>query len=104
MKRIIAGLAVAGALSLGGCGTTGGLAGLSAASVQQLTVEICGYLPTAATVAAIFASGNAAITTIEAAASAICAAVTPVAAGGRLRGTTPTVAGVVVHGRFVTRK
>lgn len=102
MRKFLLGIMLVGGLALGGCSTTGGLAGLSAASVQQLAVSICGYLPTAATVAAILAAGNPAINTIEAAASAICAAVAPVAtASGKLRATTPTVAGVVVHGRFV---
>ena len=87
------------------------------AQVQTTTSAVCSFLPTAETIAAIVATGNPIVTTAAAVADAICKSVTsivvappPVAPGGsvktaagvrRAAPVTPTVAGVVIHGKFL---
>jgi hypothetical protein len=78
---------------------------------QQASMLACAFLPTAETVANIIATNNAAVSTAEQIAGAICAAVknsgaTSIAATqptALLSPTSPapTVFGVAVHGRFI---
>lgn len=95
MTRIaVVGLAGA-ALLLAGCDKSTGKLDLTGA--QNLAVQICGFLPTAQTVANIFATGSPALDTASEVATAVCQAVnTP-----RSAGTKPIVAGVVVEGQRV---
>lgn len=84
------------ALVISGCSTTPANVQSVIAQVQQAAIVACGFLPTAATVAAILSGGaSTAVTDI---AQLICTAVTT---KGVRRGTAPTVNGVVIHGRFV---
>lgn len=93
MRRLVV-LAVA-MVALGACDKTTGKVDLSGA--QQLAVQICGFLPTAQTVANIFATGSPALNTASEVAAAVCQAVnTPRSAGQK-----PVVAGVVVEGSRV---
>lgn len=77
-------------------------------TVQDAAVKTCGYLPTAQTVtgiaSALYTPGAIYFNAAEAIAGKICTAVTtnPLADGpGASTHYTPTVAGVVVRGRFV---
>lgn len=95
MTKMMLTIAAVGALALGGCDKTTGKLDLTGA--QNLAVQICGFLPTAQTVANIFASGSPALDTAGEVANAICQAVnTP-----RATGQKPVVAGVVVEGSRV---
>lgn len=95
-------------LSLASCATTGGTptdTNAIIAQIQQTTAQICAFVPTAETVAAIIAaaSGGAAtpaVIGVASIANAICAAVTKPAA--KRRG-VPTVNGVPINGSFVSR-
>lgn len=98
MKKLALALLIASTLSLGGCA---GTLPPTVASIQQLAVSVCGFLPTVATVASIIAAGNPLVATAEAIANAICNAVTPAKVSGRLRAVQPMVGGVVIHGRWV---
>jgi hypothetical protein len=72
--------------------------------VQAAAVAACGFLPTAETVAGIIATGNPIVTTAGAVANAICFAVAPAKAAhlaGRQMAVIPSVAGVIIHGKFV---
>ena len=94
------------ALSLAGCSTLGtGGAPLDLTSfiaqVQATSSAVCSFLPTAETVASIIATGNPIVTTANAVANAICAAVAPAKAAGKLRASQPAVAGVAIHGKFL---
>ena len=92
-------------LTLGGCTTTGGVSPDAKAfleQVRQSAVAVCGFLPTIDTVAAIIATGNPIVATVSGLANAICAAVTALPPVQLRRGAAPpTVAGVVIHGKFV---
>ena len=99
MRKLSIAAALAAAVTLGGCATNGG-GGASVASIQQAAVAACGFLPTAATVAAILAKNNARILDLIGTANAICAAVVPAPHAGRMA-RIGAVDGVVVHGRFV---
>ncbi len=90
------------ALTLCGCATSGGvttIGGLDVKTIQSTAVAVCGFLPTAATVGNIIAAGNPILTTAEAIAEAICAAVSPAKAATRHGGALPTVSGVVIKGK-----
>jgi hypothetical protein len=104
MRKLLLASSVALATSLGGCATTGGGGAFNLnsfiANVQADTNLVCAFIPTAETVANIFATGDPIVTTATAVANAICAAVAPKTAGALKRSTVPTVAGVVIHGRF----
>lgn len=101
MRKFLMAIPLAAALTFGGCATTGTNIDIIAA-VQAATVQACKFLPTAQTVADIFAAGNPLLVTASAVAVAICAAVSPQALAAKKRGgAAPTVAGVVVHGKFV---
>lgn len=104
MRKFLLMAPVVGALSLGGCGTTGN----TPADIQQLilqvqaaAVQVCSFLPTAETITAIISAGNPVVGTATAVANAICAAVT--AKSARLGETAPQVNGVPIHGTFVRR-
>ena len=103
LRRILLAAPLIGLLSLGGCATTGSNVNAIVEQVRQVAVATCGFLPTVATVVDIIAAGNPLISGASAIASAICAAVNsiPPRTAGRRGGAVPTVAGVVVHGRFV---
>jgi len=98
-------LVILASLALGGCATTGG--GQQSpedivAQVQKTTAQICSFVPTAATVAALVSGGNPTIVSATALAQAICAAVTRPKA--RAKGAAiPTVNGVAIEGRFIRR-
>jgi hypothetical protein len=111
MRRVL--LALALAASLSGCaalsqifptGTTGANIVLD---TQNAAVAICGFLPTAETVAGIIATGNPILQTASTVANAICAAVapkTPVTQSVRHTvrvAPVPTVSGVPVYGQFI---
>lgn len=100
-----------GALTLGGCATTGGTVDINAtiAAVQSATVAACKFLPTVSTVASLLTTGNAIVQTVDVLAAAICQAVAPAAVSANLRaklrapGPTPIVVnGVIIHGKFVS--
>ena len=99
MRKLTILLLTASSITLGSCA---GTLPPTVASVQQLAVAVCGFLPTAATVANIISAGNPLVMTGEAIAAAICQAVTPAKLSGkRLGAITPMVGNVIVHGRFV---
>lgn len=98
---------MAGAIAIGGCANTGGGGGIPSidpatiAQVQNTATQICGFLPTASTVASIIATffgGGAVVGNIAQSAQAICDAVTK---KGFRRGATIRVNGVIVRGSFV---
>lgn len=102
LKSLLLAGALAGTLALGGCATNGaGGSSISLASVQNAAVAACGFLPTAATVANLIASNNAAIATAESIASAVCAAVAPSKQAGKHGAVLASVNGVRVRGKFV---
>jgi Holliday junction resolvasome RuvABC endonuclease subunit len=108
-RNVLFSFAIASGLSvgmmLGGCATTSTTTQTPAqivSSVQTIAVQVCGFLPTAATITDIFLSSNPAYQTAEAIGQAICAAVAPVKQAGRFgSGPSPMVGGVAVHGKFV---
>jgi predicted small secreted protein len=103
MKRLFVPAIVAASLSLAGCATTGGAIDITSliSEVQAGTNAACAFVPTAETVAGIISAGNPIVSTASAIINAICAAVAPTKAGAlRRAGAPPTVAGVVVHGKF----
>ena len=71
--------------------------------VIETTVDACGFLPTAATVANIIAAGNPSMMTATAIAGAICAAVTPKPPIMGLMEAVPMVNGVPIEGHFVRK-
>jgi hypothetical protein len=103
LRKILLAAPLVGLLSLGGCATTGTNVNAVIEQVRQVAVATCGFLPTVETVAAIISAGNPLVSGASAVANAICAAVAsiPPRTAGRRGGAVPTVAGVVVHGRFV---
>jgi hypothetical protein len=98
MKKLL--LIGALAFSLAGCVTAGQVTA-TVKQVQDAAAGICSFVPTATTVANIFASGNSTVQSVSSVASAICNAVTtrPLADGPGDR--KPRVNGVVVRGRFI---
>lgn len=104
MKRFAIMLSTAAMISLGGCATTGGTNQTTITQIQQITVALCGFLPTAAVIADIITMGNPLVATGNAIADAICKAVLPAKmarAAGRKRANVPMVGDVVIHGRFI---
>jgi hypothetical protein len=114
MKKLLLPLAFAGAMVLGGCQTdvsktaqdiatsisTGSQTfNEKVASVKSYATKVCQYVPTAASVIAIFNSGFG--TDVAAVANAICQAVTTAPLADGPGDHKPRVNGVVVHGRFV---
>ncbi len=113
MKKFLLAAALSASVALGGCASTGtvpssgGTTDISSqiAQAQQIAVQVCGYLPVASTVSALFSTfvpGSASGLSIAAqVANAICNAVAPTKSA-RLRGAAvPTVNGVPIVGRFV---
>jgi len=107
LRKALLAVPLVGLLSLGGCATTGSNVSENVSAVieqvRQVAVATCGFLPTVETVAAIISAGNPLVSGASAIATAICAAVSsiPPRTAGKRGGAVPTVAGVVVHGRFV---
>ena len=86
------------ALFLFGCTASGPQPIPTVAGVQSAAVELCGFLPDASAVAALFEAGDPTFTTVTAIATAICKVVTtPLEAEG-----VPTwvIDGVTVTGKF----
>ncbi len=109
MRNIIFAGVAAASISLGGCATLG-TAPTDITSfigqIQATTAAVCAFVPTAETVASVIGAvggpaGVGIVATANGIASAICAAVAPAKQAGRLRATVPTVAGVVIHGKFL---
>src|SRR5882672_4146105 len=107
MRTQIATLALAASLT--GCATTGGDPNVIVNQVANATVQLCGFLPAASTVAnliSVFVGGGAVIGQVEQIANEICAAATaiPTPKSSRLRATkdiTVVVRNVPVTGHFV---
>jgi hypothetical protein len=79
--------------------------------VQDLVVTSCGFLPTAASVAAMFTASNPIVTSVLGIATAICTAVTAAraqsfmyASVGKPTPSFGTVNGVPIEGSFVGGK
>lgn len=103
MRKIAAVLCLSIGLGVSGCATTGGGATADPTIVAQVQADakaICGFLPTATTVANVittFTGGGAVVNVVSQVAAGICAAVTNKGArrgGARYRG-------VKIKGRFV---
>ena len=107
LRNLIMFLPLLFAIPLAGCAGTTSVSGVSVPSigqVQTFVTRLCGYLPTASTVANIIASGAPGLSTAETIAAAICVAVsTPTAQMGPMSRAqrVPTVAGVPIYGKFV---
>jgi len=87
-------------VALGGCATTSGGLGPTAAQVEGAAVALCSYLPSAVSVAALL-NANGAIMTAEAIARVVCAAVgtAPAVQSAKLRAIAPVT--VVINGKQV---
>jgi hypothetical protein len=105
MKKYLMTTSFVVALTLAGCATPGSPPGVNVNFVEEVrkaAVAVCGFLPYADTVAAIIATGNPIVLTVSSLANAICAAVTAIPPAQVRRGASPpTVAGVIIHGKFV---
>lgn len=110
--RFLAALALTASLALGGCASTGATGTGTAPNptvtatitqVQNATVNLCAFVPTAATIAGIFASGNSLVSSITQAAQLICNAVASHPAAARRGAFIPVVNGVRIQGHFVKR-
>ncbi len=108
LRKTILAAALSSAVALGGCADSSIFTGGPVTSTQITTViaqaqkiaqTTCSFLPTASTIANIFASGNPALQTATEIANAICGAL--VAKSARRSASPPSVAGVEIHGRFV---
>lgn len=119
MKKLLLSAALVSMVSLGGCATIeSALPNLPAeiatvtSQTQAIAAAVCAFEPTAATVGAVVASlfpnGGAIDAMANAAADAICKAVTsmpvaPVAASATLGPNFPMVNGVVIEGHFINK-
>ena len=102
MRKSLLALPLIAAFMLSGCATPGTTNTDIIKAVREAAVAACGFLPTISTVAEIIASGNPIVATASGIANAICAAVTALPPLATRKGSAPpTVAGVVIHGRFV---
>lgn len=106
MRKSVIGLLLAA--SVAGCATSGSVRVPTIEEVQSATVSACSFLPTARTVASILAAvtgRDTALTGVEFAsgiASAICTSISqPVVATESGGVVPPTVAGVVVRGKYI---
>ena len=77
MRRLL--FAGAAALSLTGCGTTGGI-GLTPALISTAIADACGVVVDVATLVALAKAGNATFTPLITIATSVCQAVAQVAA------------------------
>lgn len=109
IKRIVVLAAALGTLTLGACSTLNNLPvqiTTAASQTQEIAKALCAFEPTVATVAgviaALYPNGGAIATVASGAASAICDAVTAKSATLR-SAAVPTVAGVIIEGRFITK-
>lgn len=109
MKRFLAILSLAGLLSVAGCATTPNSGGGTStgidpaviAQIQATATRVCGFLPTAQTVAGIIGTltGTGPVVGIVGdVAQAICTAVTK---KGLRAGQKPVLRGIRIEGRFV---
>lgn len=77
-------------------------------AVQERVVEMCGFLPTANSVAAMLSAGNPVVTGVMGIATAICQAVSSTRRTGlsliAMRSGLGEVNGVPIEGDFVTGK
>ncbi len=104
MRKFLFAAPLIAAVMLSGCATTTGGVDTKVLieQIRQATVAVCGFLPTVTTVADILLAGNPAIITVGAISNAICEAVKTIPPQAARRGVAPpSVAGVVIHGRFV---
>ena len=102
MRKFLLAASLAAAFMLSGCATTGTNQASFIEQVRQAAVAVCGFLPTVDTVGQIILAGNPAFITASAIANGICAAVANVPPLSARKGAAPpTVAGVVIHGRFI---
>lgn len=98
MKMNLVGLGLVTSVLLAGCQTSGVVL---VSDVQREATAICGYLPLAQVVKAIIGKHNANLDSVFSIASAICGAVVPKPSFGLAKANVPTVAGVVIRGKFV---
>jgi hypothetical protein len=95
-----------------GCGTTPDVIQTDIskiiAQVQSITSQICKFVPTAGTIAAIVTANNPGVTTAVAIAEAICNSLAPAPAAAKFGGVINgwmvaprTVNGVVIHGHYI---
>lgn len=99
MRKYLIALVLAGTVTMGGCATTstgGGNGTELVRQVQAIATTICGFVPTASTITAIFTAGQ--FTVAFSIAQAICDAMLPAVKSGKRRAGKPTVSGVVVRG------
>lgn len=92
------------AVSMSACSTLGGIDPATITAIQNAATSACGFLPTVSVVLALLGTNNPSLQTAQQIAAAICNAVVPpasVAARGAAPRGTPTVAGVVIDGKFV---
>jgi predicted small secreted protein len=111
MKKLLLSGVLAGTISLGGCSTLGGFGPTDIISFRDqviaTTEALCSFEPTLATIAnLIIAITDPQLATVTGMADAICKAVKPIPAPAQLARrsaapSAPTVAGVVIHGRFL---
>lgn len=105
MRNLMLSAVLCSSFALAGCSGGSALPPVSGdttiSQVQQIAVQVCGYLPAAETVAGIvatFTGGGSVVGIASEVADAICNAVTSKSAAF---GRTPRVRGVVLRGRFV---
>lgn len=106
-------ISAAALFGVAACTSTGTADPAVISSAQNIAVAACGFLPTVQTVTDILAKGNAALSTAEQVATAICAAVTPATATTTTTTTTasasrkraaaapPAIDGIPIVGSFV---
>lgn len=107
MRSIVIAGAVAAAMALGGCSTTGGGIPIPSsdqvARVQEAARTYCSFVPTASTVLKIittFTGGGGVVDVVSAAAMGICDAVTKKSLNRRGRVIPPKFRGVTIKGKF----
>src|SRR5215469_15180130 len=112
MKKVIA-LALAGSLALSGCAQLSqavdsafgaGTAAKIVSDLQNFTVAACGFLPTAATAAAVvqqYPELAGVATGLQTIAGYICAVAVPAKASMKRGAGVPTLRGVPIRGRFL---
>lgn len=99
---VTAALALAGAIGVAGCQSTGGSSPSAnmatvVAQVQQLTQQACSVLPVADSIAQIVKVGDPALATAELIADAICGAVAKAPAGAGRKMHPVTIDGIPVN-------
>ena len=91
MKNILIAIVLGFSMALGGCASTGGVPTQTQADIEALIAQVqsytrtaCGFVPTAASIAAILSGGNPGVIAATSIAQAICAAVAPPLMAGRV--------------------